>query len=344
MVHGTAVDAPVQDQALPSTSWEILAGLRFFLAWVVACGHLVWFVSDETAFLEFFNSFGGKAAVIGFLLVSGYSIAASLHRDARNFYKRRFLRVYPLYFFAVMSALLLELWFSGEMHVAHHDFVSNGWLADIGNFFLVQTFLVKPIAFDTVVWSLGIECFYYLLAPLFLKLKPKYLMLLIAISSLSYLLPKDAQLGTIYFVFTKLNALQYLWPWLIGFICFKHRSPLLFFTFSLLGVTLVKLNPAVGAEDLVIVTYMLSFSLLIYSAYLKPPKALLNVLNYLGDLSYPLYLFQIPCFMVGYAILNLRHPVLLLLFTLLISIGAYHAIDVYLKRKFIIPIVNRVLA
>jgi len=125
----------------PATNWEILAGLRFFLAWIVACGHLNHdFLPKDHAFFQFFSLFGGKAAVIGFLLVSGYSISASLHKKTEGFYQRRFLRIYPLYFFAVILALLLEVCLSGKVQVARNIFVSNGWLPNSANLFFCKRF------------------------------------------------------------------------------------------------------------------------------------------------------------------------------------------------------------
>src|ERR1019366_8528321 len=97
-----------------SVSWEALALLRFFLAWIVLSQHLT-SVTDHSGWVEALSSFDGKAAVVGFLLVSGYSIAASLDRESEGFYRRRFLRVYPLYFFAIVFAVALEAWTKGHV-------------------------------------------------------------------------------------------------------------------------------------------------------------------------------------------------------------------------------------
>jgi hypothetical protein len=66
-----------------SVSWEALALLRFFLAWIVLSGHLTSY-TDHSGWAEALSSFDAKAAVVGFLLVSGYSIAASLDRESEG--------------------------------------------------------------------------------------------------------------------------------------------------------------------------------------------------------------------------------------------------------------------
>ncbi|MCL2450851.1 MAG: hypothetical protein FWD17_18055 [Polyangiaceae bacterium] len=139
------------------TSWAVLAGLRFALAWVVLCTHLPWFSKDAIAWANRAASFGGKAAVVGFLLVSGYSIAASLSRGDDGFYRRCFRRIYPLYFFAVLFSTILEVMFHGHLTVPGNHFDSLGLPTVLGNVAMLQTFVVKPIPFDGPVWSLSIE-------------------------------------------------------------------------------------------------------------------------------------------------------------------------------------------
>jgi peptidoglycan/LPS O-acetylase OafA/YrhL len=87
--------------------WKVLAGLRFFLAWIVVCYHLKNFIPDYGKdFLCTFGKLNGLTAVLGFLLISGYSIAHSLTKNPEGFYNRRFLRIYPLYFCAVIVSLI----------------------------------------------------------------------------------------------------------------------------------------------------------------------------------------------------------------------------------------------
>jgi hypothetical protein len=46
-------------------NWDILAGLRFFLAWIVFSSHVSHFVSYRDLLIRF-DYFGGHAAVLGY--------------------------------------------------------------------------------------------------------------------------------------------------------------------------------------------------------------------------------------------------------------------------------------
>ncbi len=104
------------------SQWAVLALLRGVLALIVVATHLVWFIPETPAWLHTVWSLDGKSAVIGFLLVSGYSIHASLSAKEDGFIQRRFWRVYPLYFTCIVLTVALEIWQGGAVEVSHHRF------------------------------------------------------------------------------------------------------------------------------------------------------------------------------------------------------------------------------
>lgn len=75
--------------------------LRFFLAWSVLAYH---------SMLEFFP-LAGMLAVWGFFLISGYLVSDILHGRYqgryRDFLVNRFLRIFPVYWFALLVGVLL---------------------------------------------------------------------------------------------------------------------------------------------------------------------------------------------------------------------------------------------
>lgn len=85
--------------------WPVLGGLRFFLAWVVLCSHLRHSVPAGDLLMSFQN-FNNFSAVLGFLLISGFSIAHSVSKATEGFYRRRFIRVYPLYLAAIIISII----------------------------------------------------------------------------------------------------------------------------------------------------------------------------------------------------------------------------------------------
>jgi peptidoglycan/LPS O-acetylase OafA/YrhL len=326
--------------AVVDTRWEMLGGLRFFLAWIVAATHLTAFLNSPSATLEWFAAFGAKAAVLGFLVVSGYSIAASLERDSRGFYRRRFLRVYPLYFFAIVFAVGLQMCV-GDIQIGLFSYSPSDPLTCAGNFLLLQCFVVKPISFDGPVWSLSVEFFFYLLAPYLNRMRSRYIVALIVISGLIFLIPKPNNWGIFFFVLSKLAALRYFWAWLIGFLYFRHARASVMTLLLVSGAVLVGVNRAENRESLAVFTFVLSCLILVFAPLLRLPRFLRQPLTYLGDLSYPLYLYQLPCFIAAYALLGLRDPLVMIVVLGLVTVLSFEIIDVYLKKRYIKQLVNR---
>lgn len=304
------------------------------LAGIVLSGHMLWFHSP--AWAVFLDQFSGKAAVMGFLLVSGFSIGASLERNETGFYRRRLLRIYPLYFFAILFAWSLELAFDGRMLLPNRDLQALGNTTAIGNLLLLQTFVVKPIQFDVPVWSLSIEVFFYFLAPWFARLDKRILLALIAISGVAFIAPNHDDWGTVYWLLTRFNALNYLWCWLLGFLVWRDRG---IFTLAALGLGIpLVLFGAPTPEPLAIVTYLASAILVLSARRISIPKRLDSIGNYLGDLSYPLYLFHLPSFILAYGAWGVRDPLALVGVAFCTTLLAYYLIDVYLKPRYLKPL------
>jgi hypothetical protein len=87
--------------------WSILAGVRFLLASIVAFNHLAEYVS--LGHFRFIPMFGAFEAILGFLLISGYSIASSYVQQPRGFLYRRAKRIYPVYLVAIAATIVVTL-------------------------------------------------------------------------------------------------------------------------------------------------------------------------------------------------------------------------------------------
>lgn len=101
-----------------SSTWALLAITRFFLALIVmlAVGHLNNFAVMKMP-LNYISIFGGSTAVVVFLMISGISVGYSLKKQKNNFLKRRFLRIYPLYFMAILGTVFLQYYLGSPYHV-----------------------------------------------------------------------------------------------------------------------------------------------------------------------------------------------------------------------------------
>lgn len=166
-----------------------LDGLRFISFLVVFLHHcyLSFFsylqTSEPTAFkIQSFLFKYGTLGVNFFFVLSGFLITYLLIREKEvtgtihigNFYVRRILRIWPLYFLSLLIgfvgfAMLKKM--SGELPQES----ANPWyyIFLIGNFDYMHTWPVKPDAILlSVLWSVCVEEQFYLAWPLILKFVP----------------------------------------------------------------------------------------------------------------------------------------------------------------------------
>lgn len=326
----TAAERQDRDQ------WKILGGLRFVLAFIVLCGHLARFVSDDNVINRFFlfgAEFDAVAAVFCFLIVSGFSIAHSIISRPEGFYFRRVVRIYPLYISALVLTLI-PFWFAGPMIEANKGQFFQPDLANFtANIFFLQTFFAKQLSGNAPVWTLAVEVFFYLLAPIFFRMRSWMLLLLVLISATGWV-------ANIAFVFFQgghldfysryswgLPAFFLLWAWLGGFLFYRHREkPVFRLGLVALGVFAFFSN-FIWTEGFTLFTYLFAGLIIVNAHRIKLPAATLRVLDYLGDLSYPLYLLHVPVLLFSYAVLGTRNAAIMVLLTLAVTAFVYHAID-----------------
>ena len=156
--------------------WSALAGLRFILALIVACSHLKGFTHASGPF-EWLGSFGAFEAILGFLLVSGYSVGSSYVKETKGFFRRRFLRIYPIYLFAVAFTAWVSHWCIGKPLPAFSTMLWN-------LLFLNQVF--TDGSFVGPSWTLALEVWLYCLCPLLLRTDPRTLRLFCVVSFACY--------------------------------------------------------------------------------------------------------------------------------------------------------------
>lgn len=326
--------------AVKPINWDVLALTRFFLAWVVVSVHTFMPSSIASAFVIF----GGKAAVVGFMLISGFSIAASIDSRPQGFLLRRILRIYPMYFGAVLFTLVVQALLEPRVEVAGMTIEASGWGRIVGNLLLTQMYLCKALDFNGPVWSLSIEVSYYLMAPLLLLLPRAWLMVAIVLSGVAFVLPVMPENGRPYELLTHFNGLRYLWSWLIGFCIFGNTSRLL----SVVGMLFCLAVFPFGARDLdgwvPFLTIAATYLLLHYSHVIAATGSVGKLFDFMGDMSYPIYLVHFPLSVLLVARMNVQSDLLFFALTLALAYLNILVFDKYLKRVIFGPMFRRLFA
>ncbi len=151
-----------------------LDALRFFLALLVIIFHLPSLSKNQG--LPYFNSLPifqrGVDAVYMFFVLSGFLIIRIIYKDKildkfsiKNFYVRRILRIFPLYYLIIFFGFVFYQVILPYLNIT---FENNYNLVDgilLTSFFLpnVFAFEYKPGGILEILWSIGIEEQFYLI-------------------------------------------------------------------------------------------------------------------------------------------------------------------------------------
>ncbi|MHB8261604.1 MAG: acyltransferase family protein [Bacteroidia bacterium] len=179
-----------------SVYFPSLNGVRFIAAGLVFIHHfvIVFFAKnhDDKTRIDVFSPMGGTGVTLFFVL-SGYLITYLLLTEFGNeqtinikdFYIRRVLRIWPLYFFT-LGISLLYAYFTYSLST---DFFSTKFLLYV--FFLpnIASIIFISGGFPTQLWSVGSEEQFYLFWPwLIMYFRKKLKLILILIPTLFFAL------------------------------------------------------------------------------------------------------------------------------------------------------------
>ncbi len=309
----------------------------------------------------------------GFLITNILLNSVTSENYFRNFYARRVLRIFPLYYLSLLlflflipaiNPLLLDMSYYKQHQVWFWTYLQN-WPLIIKND-------ESGIALNHY-WSLAIEEQYYLLWPFMILLlkKPKRIvilcvLLLVFVIAARFYIWENKEYYPAYeraFLFTRLDGI------LIGSMLaaiYKISTQLLrkYFTFFLLALTAVNylfyLYKQHQSPDFPVwaiagfTTFSFIFAIVVYEAIMKENRVvnyiLTNpVLRFLGKYSYGFYIFHWPVFLLvkphtdklledyinsyGYLTMVLSSLVATLA-GLLVSVASYHLFEKhFLKLK-----------
>ena len=310
------------------SNWAVLSMLRFFLAMVVLLGHNDFYVGgrhDWTAIGLWLNQ---GSAVFGFFILSGYGIAASLEQRAAGYYRRRFVRIWPLYLTCIAFGLLVSLRLPhGIFWPTGHFFPPATLSSIICSLLMLQTIVTYSIPIAGQIWSLSPEWWHYMLAPVLTKLSTLTLLTLLLLSFEAFMAIAPPAGGGPEGFTHGLSFITLSWLWVTGFTYRRlDRRPAGAALLAIPSVLALFFGHFTGLP------LFISIFVLMVSREFKIAKECRRIFNYLGDLSFPLYLFHMPVMALMLS-LGARSTPPMITAALLVSIAALHGID-YPARVF----------
>lgn len=262
-----------------------------------------------------FPFFKGPFGVAVFFLISGFVIPFSLrHNTAGSFLLARAWRIYPTYIASLALGMLAA--YAAARHWGQ-PFGANGRDLLL-NALLVHNLAAAP-SLDAINWTLAIELKFYLLAALcsaaFLRRMPAFFLAAIAlVVGLDLALPTLQALPALHAWQAGLAALvsdlNYLLFMLIGVLFHQHHRGILTAPWLVGGVAALlagflaawRLGPQADQVPVIGVYYVYALAVFSLCYLLRARFRRQRLLDFLADISYPLYAVHA---LVGYTLLKL---------------------------------------
>ena len=317
--------------------WDVLAALRFVLAALVVITHSG--IVDRNANL--YLHFGGQtgfAAVFVFFIISGYSIAASLEKERSGYFGRRVRRIYPTFLLAILFCFVATSF--GPITLPYGQVVTSpSFLVYLGHLFMAQGLLVGLIPLDAPLYTLAIEWWLYMIAPI-LIINRNVFAILAGLASFSFMFFYFTVKGIASTDAGYLNIFLYSWPWLFGFAFYRSQSPLN--TMLVVAPPLVLFGHFLIQDYSPLVVGAGSAIVLVADKIKISSEKLRSIMRWLGDVSYPLYLFHCPLLFVLATKTPIKNGTILVL-TVLFVVSAGYVLSCFAWDKLSSLFARRIL-
>lgn len=314
-------------------------------------------VNQENALYYFSHS--GMIGVILFFVISGFIMAYILDRGEKNFLLKRFFRIYPVYFFAVVLVVFLKVFFFGAIKENYLPYAMTLLPLEI----MKPTLLVMPSYPLGIEWTLIFEIFFYMTISIFNDNKRKKYLLLYSASWLMIILieyfrsntPLSTRVDYKEIFFSLYNI-----PFILGILTYsiylkieKYRKTVytaFYYMFFLIFVYLSNLyiNYEQSQFFRVIVISLSGLLLIILSLLTKNEdnmfldKILINIGNY----SFGIYLLHLAILDIMFSIfynklhISISFAIIILSIAFLLSM-LYGRLDVYWHKQIKLKLNNR---
>jgi peptidoglycan/LPS O-acetylase OafA/YrhL len=308
--------------------------LRLLLALVVACGHLqtdsLYHKTEVSVF-----SIGPVIAVKMFFIISGFYMAMVFHKyvSARDFYLSRAMRLFPIYWLAILGCIIAASVLGRDQIPPFIDFTfwhqAQGLVTRIVLTFSNLSFLGLDSSFFFCIapdgssislismngcapgsflgiekaviippaWTLALEWYFYLLVPAFFAMHTRSV---IAVAAASFAFTLIITATSLYQILYRVFFPAELYLFLIGFLAYRLREYIPARTgacCAALSVTSILLYRHVPLWNWLNPTGLNFVLFFIFALGLPKLFQIGNKLPHeraIGDLSYPVYIAHLP--------------------------------------------------
>ncbi len=335
-----------------------LDGLRFLAAILVVINHIEIFKSNtgisNISHIPFIGKMGEHAVTLFFVL-SGFLITYLLlsEKEAtqtigiKNFYWRRILRIWPLYYLIIYGAFFLfphvDLFYVPNFTDHIPEFYVLKSILYFGFVPNVAIVILTPVALAHHTWSIGVEEQFYLVWPVIVKYMKKLVIIFLAIiitylsiKVITYAIWKfgyftndnvSRQLGFIVYRVVELTRIDSMAIGAIGAYLFINKqlpSKIIFAWYFQISLYIITVFLLINYPDMGVFTseiFSILFILIILNLALNK-NTILNlefpVLKKMGRISYGIYMY---------------HPIVIAL--VINIIGAYSINNIWMDNMII---------
>jgi len=262
-----------------------------------------------------------------FFILSGFVMIIAYGKENKEvepgkYLKNRAARILPLYYFAMVCMLVYYLIRTNILNISS-DYLPS-YMDGLLNLFLIQSWIpAKATTLNTPAWSLSVEMLFYLIFPiLFNKFYKKFAfrkiviwtILFFTLSQIAFhwLVYNFRDITSYFFYHPLLHVNEFIIGNLFGIIFLRNASqrknrtiPIVIFCLLIIILLFFPIKGLIYHNGL----YSLLFAPLIY--YIAEDNGIITryirkkTFQFLGEVSYGVYLLQFPVFLFFYCYINI---------------------------------------
>lgn len=287
------------------------------------------YIENYNVFLHYSLYFIGKIGLNIFFIISGFLIVYSGRKYSRSiFLLNRICKIIPVYIISLLLCYLVQYISCKYWNIYYFHNMNEIWKSLL----LYDIFFRKEGYYTLgITWTLIIEIIFYILYFMFKPLFTRENLLILSFLYIIFVII-TTHLCIIYQNNNLLNSIQYLGVIYGGVMLYFNRK-----ISSILIMLCISLYPILYIYNVkkifVILSSIFAYIIVLFFQSISLPDS--KIVNYIKNISYPLYLvhFVIMCCIYTIAFHEQKYYLYLLFFPMIIIIS--HIIHLYIEKPLI---------